>query len=619
MSKTEKRIRAIGKISTKSSKSGYDSYWLYLPSKLINNRELPFPFHDKEKVDIELTEEGKIIVSKHNTLRDLINEYGLENASLAKVLENKAIENKKRPFLYFKEDMYSFQDTNLKSNRIAHGIIKLLESIGLRKVNQKLTRTVKICAMLPNCPNFIFTWFATSKSRCTFIPLDINLKGDLLTEMLNELEADFFIIDYKFFNTFKQSYKNPSLFKKIILHNSPKDFKFDSNIIPFEEIESNIEENPGIEVKGRHEMEILYTSGTTGKPKGLLFRNYYVLTGSNMGKEMEKVGLKEKSIIYCPLPLFHALAHLLVIFPALFYNASVVLAEKFDVLTFWEEVERYNVTGVIYFGNLLQQLINQPPTRNDRQHPIEWAFGFGISKDTWESFENRFAIPIYEGWTLTEAVGITVNKAGSKGGKNGSVGKPVSGYDIKIVDELGNKLPPGINNIGEIVARSTIPIPLEYYNIKGVKTTPQESWFNTGDYGYRDQDGFYYYVGRKSDLIHSQGERFFASEIEHFVNSHPYILESAAFGVTNSKELDEEIKLCVVLKKAGSLNVEELYDYINMNLASFMVPRYIEFKEELPKTSTNFIQKFLLKKEWKDRISQANTWDARKNLLKKMK
>ena len=616
MSKTEKRIRAIGKISTKTSKNGYNSYWLYIPSKLINNKEFPFPFHDKERVDIEVTEDGKILVSKHNTLRDLINEYGLENASLSKVLESKAIENKKRPFLYFKEDVYSFEDANTNSNRIAHGIIKLLETIGLRKANQKLTRTVKVCAMLPNCPDFIFTWFGTSKARCTFIPIDINLKGDLLAEILNDAEADLLIIDYKFFTNFKQSYKNQSKFKKIVLRNAPKNFKYDSNIVPYEDIESKNEKNPGIEVKGRHEMEILYTSGTTGKPKGLLFRNYYVLTGSNMGKEMERVGLKDKSIIYCPLPLFHGLAHLLVVFPALFYNASVVLAEKFDAKTFWEDIKKYNVNGIIYFGNILQDLINQPPTKSDRQHSIEWAFGFGMSKDNWESFENRFDIPIYEGWTLTEAVGITVNKAGSKGGKIGSVGKPVSGYDIKIVDESGNKLPPGINNIGEIVARSTIPIPLEYYKIEGVKTTAQDSWFNTGDYGYRDQDGFYYYMGRKSDLIHSQGERFFASEIENFVNSHPYVLECAAFGIENGKRSDEDIKLCVVLKKPGSISVEELYDYINMNLANFMVPRFIQLREELPKTSTNFIQKFLLKKEWQDKLSQDNTWDAKKKLKK---
>jgi len=614
MARNENKIKATGTIITKVSKNGYTSYWMYFPSKLLNNDEIPFPFQDKEKVDIELSHDGKLLISKHDNLRDLINEYGLDNASLPKVLERKAIENKSRPFLYFKEQIYSYQDVNIKSNRIAHGLKDLFEKMGLRKPNHKLLRTVKMCVILPNCPEFIFTWFGATKVRCINIPIDINLKGDYLEETLKETEADLLLIDYQFFNQFEQISGNLPHFKKIIVRNAPKDFKFDSKTISFEEIQSEVEENPQIGVKGYHEMEILYTSGTTGKPKGLLFRNYYILTGNNMGKEMEKFGLNDESIIYCPIPLSHTLAQLLVIFPALFYNASVVIAEKFDANSFWDDIDKFKVSGIIYLGNLLQQIINRPPTKNDRQHSIKWAFGFGVSKEIWKSFEKRFNIPIFEGWSLTEAAGITLNRVGSSGGKIGSVGKPVSGYEIKIVDERGKLLPPGMDNVGEIVARSTIPIAIEYYNIDGVEITPQDSWFKTGDYGYKDQDGFYYFIGRGSDIIHSEGEIFFASEIENFVNSHPYILECAAFGVKSGENLIEEIKLCVVLKKSSSITAKELYDYMNLNLANFMVPRYIEFKEELPKTNTNFVQKFVLEKEWKENISQKNTWDAKNNL-----
>ena len=614
MPQEKENLKAIGRISTKKSGGmGYNSFWIYIPSKIVKHDT--FPFVNNDKVEIEITKEGKLLITKIDELRKIVGDYGLENATLPKVLEKKASINQNRPFLFFKDETYSYKEINSLSNQIANGIIKLLEDISLRK-SKALKRSVKISLMLPNCPEFIFFWFGIIKANCIVVPINTELKGESLLEMLKGSDTEVLVIDYQFFNNYEEISDSLFKLKTIIILNAPSDFKFKSNCFAFEKVNSSNRENPNLNVKDFKRMEIFYTSGTTGIPKGLVFRNYYVLTGINVGKEFQKIGLTQDSIIYCPLPLFHAFGQLVGIFPTLFFNASIVITEKFDIKTFWSDIRKYNVTGILYFGNYIKELINQPPNKSDRQHAVKWAFGLGTSNDNWEAFENRFDIPIFEGWTLTEAVGITINTVGSKGGKIGSIGKPVSGYEVKIVDKNGNSLPPGINNIGQIVARSTIPIPLEYSKKYGKKTPVNNSWVETKDYGYKDNDGFYYYIGRESDIIHSQGVTFFASEIEKIVNSHPYVLECAAFGILRNNESEEDVKLCVVLKRPGSINHEDLYDFINQHLASFMVPRFIEIKKELPKTATNFVQKFKLKKEWEQGLSQENTWDIKiKNFI----
>ncbi len=207
---------------------------------------------------------------------------------------------------------------------------------------------------------------------------------------------------------------------------------------------------------------------------------------------------------------------------------------------------------------------------------------------------------------------MTFNKMGSKGGKKGSIGKPVSGFELKIVDTEGNELPPGPHNIGEIVSRTKLPFELEYYKIPG-KIIPtkvgKNRWVYTGDYGYTDNDGYIYFLGRKEDRIEYNSEVFFATDIEKVVNAHPYILESAAFTVPSEKN----IKLCVVKRKDSEITHKELSDYLFQNCAYFMVPRFIEFKRELPKNSNELVSKYILRQEWEEEITKRNTWDTQFN------
>ncbi|MHA1269349.1 MAG: AMP-binding protein [Candidatus Helarchaeota archaeon] len=595
-------IKGKGKITTKKSgNGGYTSTWIYIPSKIANDSS--FPFGNREEVLIEI-KEGKIMISKIEKIMALINDYGVRNATLPKVIEKKAKENKDLPFFYFNGKPYSYMDTNRFSNQIAHGLIKLTKENRLRKS--------KIAIMCPNCPEFVFLWIGIVKTGCVFVPINVHLKGDLLKYILDNCDAEIIIIDYQYLDEYKKVHSDLNKVKKVIVINAPDNFETNDIFLKYEDVKTSITENPESKVKDFHMMEIMYTSGTTGRPKGIVYRNYFVLAGLVVAKELEEIGFNQNDRIYCPLPMFHSFAQLLSLLPALFMNASVVLTDKFHVSTFWDDVRKYKATIICYVGGILPMIMKAPPTENDRNHSVRFAFGGGAPIEVWKTFEKRYNIPIYEGWSMSEAVGITINKRGSAGGKIGSIGKSISGFEIKIVDKNGNELPPGPKNVGEIISRSSLPFSLEYYKMPDEtdKKKDKDGWVRTGDLGYKDEDGYIYFVGRVKDMIRRRGENISAYEIERIANAYPTVLESAAFGVPNVELYDEDVKIVIVPKEGAEITMVDFHKYLSDNLPYFMVPRYIEIKNSLPKTATERIKKFIMRDEWNsDEIKRA-TWDS---------
>lgn len=594
---------AKGRISKKKSGNrGYDSFWIYVPSKI--SKDNSFPFRDKEEVNVEL-KGSSLIINKIYNLNEITEKFGLTNATLPELLEKKAIINKNIPFIYFKNEIYSYQETNKISNKIANGLLNLIKEL---KLNNP-----KIALLFLNCPDYIFCWFGVAKTGYVSVSLNYLSKGPLLEYFLKNSDTELLIIDYKLFNNYEEVCSNLPNIKKVLIRNAPKGFNFNKKFADFQEILSDNFENPKTIINDFQPLEILYTSGTTGKPKGVLYRNYYTLSGISVGRKLEVLGLNNiPHKIYCPMPLFQAFPRYLIIIPAMLYNASVIITEKFNISIFWDEINTFKPDGFCYYGGFLSALVNEEPKDTDRKHSIKYAFGVGAFKEIWEAFERRFGIQIIEGWSLVEGIGVTINTIGSKGGKIGSIGTPVRGFEIKIIDSNGKELSPGRDNIGEIAARLKLPFELEYYNLKENTTTRkgEDRWIYTGDFGYRDKEGFIYFLGRQSDMICRENEIFFSMDIEIITNSHPLIIESAVFEVSINDSKDKILKLCAVIKEGASMTHEELHEYLKENLAYFMVPRFIEFKKELPKNANELIQKYILIKEWDNKGTKKNTYDT---------
>jgi len=595
--------KAKGKITKRTSGNrGYKSTWLYIPSKL--SKDDSFPFNNQEEVILELRE-NQLLIKKIFTLSDLTNEYGIPDATLPHLIEKKAEYNKDKPLLIFHDDILSYQEVNKISNRIAHGILNLSEDLGLEDP--------KIALYFPNCSEAITTWFASSKIGGVTIPINFRLSDHDLEFVLKNSDTEILFIDYYFYNEFKRILKNLNEIKRIIIKDAPVGFDFNDKMIGFENIISRNTKNPNIDIKASQPLEIIYTAGTTGHPKGVIYRNHHTLSGISVGTKLETIGFGvDHHKIYCPLPLFQAFSRYLVIIPAMYYDSSVIIPKKFDVTQFWNDIEQYNPDGFCYLSAYLLELMNGEPKLTDRNHSMNYAFGFGAFKKIWEAFERRFGIQIIEAWSLVESIGLTINTVGSNGGKIGSVGVPARGYELKIVDSKGSELPAGSNNIGEIVSRTKLPIELEYYNltVKSSTSIGENRWVYTGDFGYIDNDGFLYFLGRKSDMIQRGRETFFALDIERVANSHHCVGNSAVFEVPIDNTSETALKICVQLKDEKSLKYSEFHSYLKQNLAYFMVPRFIEFKQSLPKNANDLVQKFLLKREWKNKESRIKTYDT---------
>jgi len=594
-----------GKILIRKSGRGYENVYLYISSKIA--KDSAFPFSDKEEVNIEIRN-GTLIVSKSNQLIDLINKYKIENATLPRLIESKARGNKDKPFLLFKDEIFSYRQVHKISNKIANGLISLSKRLNLRFGKIKSS---KVALLMPNCPDFIFCWFGIIKAGLVFVPINRFLKGEELYYIIENSDSEVLIIDYSCLNEFMKIKSQLNKLKAVIIRGAPKDFKFDDFFLNFNVIISNNDKTPKINTRFLDVIEIIYTEGTTGKPKGIQYRNLHILSGLMFSELIKRYG--EGEVIYCPTPLFQTFAQLVIIFPALFYNATIALAEKFNAETFWDDVRKYKADLIVYYGGIAQMLIDEPPSEQDRNHTAKYALGGEMPKELWKVFEDRFGVSVYEGWAPSEAIGFTINLAGTNGGKIGSIGTPLYGLELKIVDNDGNELPPGPENVGEIIVKSIIP--LDYYKVESpTKMYVKNGYFYTGDLGYWDKDGYFYYMGRKIDLIRRYGRIIYPIMIENVANAHPSVLESAAFGVPSNdpslKESSEDIKICIVLKKNRKLTHQEFHYYLSENLAFFMVPRYIEIKKKLRQSSER-IKKYKLKEEWNDKKIRSKTWDAK--------
>jgi len=232
--------------------------------------------------------------------------------------------------------------------------------------------------------------------------------------------------------------------------------------------------------------------------------------------------------------------------------------------------------------------------------------GAGLPPDLFDVFEKRFNVVLVEGYGMSELGLPLVNSVDKR--KKGTIGQAAPGYQVKVVDDQDLEVPDG--QPGELIVRPQYPytMMLEYYRMpEATLEAWRDLWFRTGDYVIRNPDGSYVFVDRKKDALRRGGENISSFEVEAIINSHPAVLECAAVAA-KSELAEDEVLVCLVLQPGAELAPEELLDYCQANMAYFMVPRFLRFMPELPKTPTMRVQKVLLRNEG---VSEG-TWDREK-------
>ena len=317
------------------------------------------------------------------------------------------------------------------------------------------------------------------------------------------------------------------------------------------------------------------------------------------------MGYAANDTLYTCLPLYHGNAQNLTAMPALLANAHLALGKRFSASNFWNDIRRHGATVFNFVGTMIPILYKQEPKENDADNPVRLARGGNIPPSIWKDFENRFGLTLIETYGTTEG-GSMWNMPG---GKVGSIGKPPYFNEARIVDEKDQELPPG--KVGELIIRPRDPGEkwVEYY--KEPEATEEKvrgGWFRSGDVAYKDEEGWFFFVGRKKDAIRRRGENISAAEVELVIMSHPKILECACFGVP-SELGEDDVMACIVPKPGMILSPQEIFSFCEKQMAYFMIPRYVEFVESLPKTPTERIEKYKLK----ETRPNENTWDREKS------
>ncbi len=515
--------------------------------------------------------------------------------SVGLLIEQLAKEDPHKAWLFYEEQILTYDEMNRNINRVANILTSL-----------KVSKGDKVALIMANSPEFIYTWFALAKIGAVMVPINTTTKGEMLSYILNHCEAKVLFIHDEFYQLYVEIKDELDYIRHVVCVDGA-DLKTNEKIKPYNQFFENASDVflADKSVKRCDLMCILYTSGTTGLPKGvMLSHNSYFVTGEFTAKYIYEFREEnETDRIYTCLPLFHVNAQQVTTMPALLSRTPLVLAKKFSASNFWRDMVRYEVTVFKFIGAMLSILNKQPVTEYEKQHKVRLATGSPIPKEIWKSCEERYNIRLLEGYGSTEtATACLYNTLNDF--RIGSCGKALPHYDVKIFDENDQELSP--NQTGEIVVKAyENHVLMDGYFKMPEKTAEamKSGWFHTGDRGFRDEDGFFYFVDRIKDSIRRRGENISSYMVEKAITEHPKVLECAAVGVPDELS-EEEVMIYIRLQPGEKVEPEDFINWCKDHMSSFMIPRYVQFVEDFPRTPTQRIQKYKLRE-----LGTAHAWD----------
>ncbi len=525
---------------------------------------------------------------------------------LPKVLKARAKKLGKKPFLQFGYNKpISFYKTNQLSNQIANGLL----SVGVAKGD-------KVAVYMPNSDDYVIIWFGILKMGAVMVPINTGYKMDFLQYIIDSSDSKVLFIAEEYLDRMPPIAERIPQLERVIVWTRDGGEDFDRHGYDFKTMNSYAEfvegqkaSDPGVEITFIDHARLMYTSGTTGRSKGVV--RPCAADYSSAYNYVQIMDVGPNDVCFTCLPLFHSNAMVMTVYPALIMGAKAVIEEKYSASSFWKWMVDHGVTKFNIVGTISYFMWNTPPVPEEKQHKVKLVLGSPAPHDIIEEFMERFNIRFMEGYGLTEIGQCTWMRPGEPF-RVGSCGKEAPGYEIKIADpETDEEVPRG--QIGEIIVRPRTPnVMLYYYNKMPEKTVQdfRNFWFHTGDAGCMDKDGYIYFVDRVKDYIRRRGENISSFEVEKIVNAHPDVEESGAIGVKAEAGhyAEDELMIVVVPKKDRKIDPENLIRFLEPKMPYFMIPRFIRFEKSLPKTGTQRVQKNKLR----EKGITKDAWDMQK-------
>ncbi len=486
-------------------------------------------------------------------------------------------------WLAYEDQTVTWAEVLSYANRAANGWLEL----GVRPAD-------RVAILLGNCPEFIWSYLGLLFMGAGPVPVNTAQRGVTLHHILADSGARAAVVADSLRSTFDQARADCPDLEHAVVVGGPAGGGIDWDI---DRLLSAPDTDPVIDVADAPAAAaMLYTSGTTGPPKGVVTSSY---DASPIGVLLGAAGVQPGETMYTPLPLFHGNALYVSMIGSMVLDARFALAERFSASRFFDDCRRFDAVEFNALGGMISILLKQPVRPDDADNPVRTVLSAGCPPDRWEEFERRFGLRLVEWFGMVDAPGILLNTEG----RVGSMGTPIAGVEFAVVDDDDEPVPVG--HTGQLVFRHPQGQLTHYHGLPdATETAYRGGWFHTGDLASQDADGFYYYKGRKKESIRRLGENISAWEIETVVNAHPAVQESAAHAVP-SELGEDEVKLVVVPKPGARVSPEALTEFCEGKVARYAVPRYVEIVDELPKTGTQRVQYGVLK----ERGITPATWD----------
>jgi len=501
--------------------------------------------------------------------------------TLAELVRGKARKNGSRAAFRFTNRELTYTELDRETERIANGLAAAGIGVGDR-----------IAVLLFNSPEFPLVWFGAAKRGATLVPLNTGLKGEILRYELADSGPSGLVIDRRLWEAYLPFREALHIEREWVVNPEGNPAELPKGALPFSDLLGGPEVAGFPPIRPFDPASIMYTSGTTGPPKGAIIPHQKLITTPY------EIGLRSRltptSVLYSGLPLFHCNAQEMTALNALLNDLTAAFDERFHASTYWETAAKFGATHISLLIAMINVLYKQPAKPTDRTHSVRTALTAGTTRAVWPEFERRFGLTIIELYGMTEC-GCTTTMNPPEAIRVGSIGTPLGFVEADVVDDEDRPVP--ANTRGELVVRPRAP----YTMFSGYLNKPEKTveawrnlWFHTGDFVTRDEQGYYYFIDRKKDVIRRRGENLAPYDVESVLNRHPAVFESVVVGVP--AELGEEdVKAFVQLQPGGRVTPKELFEFCATNLPFFMVPKYIEFLDEIPKTANQKAQRYLLK------------------------